>query len=238
MADGQFPSLVSKDRAVNAVGNPIFVQTTNGTAPVAKADDSAFAVGTDPVTTAAYLADETTPDSVDEGDIGAARMTLDRKQLMVLVDSTNDARRATINAAGDLEVAIPTNTELTPLYTYNVNTVVSGNEVHDFDEAVDVASDGSANHDYTVAGTTFLLKGFTVSGSASYKYEVQTGPLLSLATVYVGFSTGRQGDTDPIILPVPIEVPGASDGTVRIIKTNRQGTAVSIYSTIIGSDVA
>ena len=163
MSDGIFPSLVSKDREQNSAGNPILVQTSDGT-----------------------------------------------------------------NG----------NSELNPQYVYQVNTVSSGNEIHDFDESVDIAVDASANHDYTIAGTTFILKGFSVSGSGSYKYEVQVGELLSLATVYVGFSTGRQGDTDNIILPIPVEVLGANDGTVRIIKTNRQGTAVSIYSTIIGSDVA
>ena len=33
MADGQFPSLVSKDRAANAVANPIFVELTDGSNP-------------------------------------------------------------------------------------------------------------------------------------------------------------------------------------------------------------
>ena len=46
------------------------------------ADDSAFTVGSTTVTPAGFIADETATDSVDEGDIGAARMTLDRKQLM------------------------------------------------------------------------------------------------------------------------------------------------------------
>tara|TARA_Y100000310_G_scaffold140332_2_gene139715 strand:+ start:11448 stop:13253 length:1806 start_codon:yes stop_codon:yes gene_type:complete len=44
-------------------------------------DDSAFTVASSAVTPVGYFADETAPDSVDEGDIGAARMTLDRKQL-------------------------------------------------------------------------------------------------------------------------------------------------------------
>lgn len=56
----------------------------------AQADDSAFTVGISSVTPIGYLADETATDSIDEGDIGAARMTLDRKQLMAsqYVDDT------------------------------------------------------------------------------------------------------------------------------------------------------
>lgn len=46
------------------------------------ADDAAFTVGTTRVQPVGYLADSTSTDSVDEGDIGAARMTLDRKQIM------------------------------------------------------------------------------------------------------------------------------------------------------------
>ena len=42
-------------------------------------DDAAFTVGTSKVNATGFLADETATDSVDEGDIGAARMTLDRK---------------------------------------------------------------------------------------------------------------------------------------------------------------
>lgn len=44
-------------------------------------DDSAFTPGTDRVVAVGYTADEASTDSVDEGDIGAARMTLDRKQI-------------------------------------------------------------------------------------------------------------------------------------------------------------
>ena len=277
MSDGQFPSLVSKDRAVNAVTNPIFVELTDGTNAVNVTsnaldvnittasvtvdllsefvDDSAFGIGTGSISVSGFLADETTPDSVDEGDVGAARMTLDRKQLFVLVDATTDANRLAIDASGLAQVdvaahaltnanALPiskdnaANAELNPLYVYNVNTVTSGNEQQDYEEEVDIASDASANHDYTVAGTTFLLKQIIVSGSGSYKYEVQVGAIAALATVMVGFSTGRQGDTDSITFAVPIEVPATGTGTVRVVVTNRQGTAVSIYSTIIGSDVA
>ena len=46
------------------------------------ADDSAFTVGTTRVVPAGLMADETATDSVDEGDIGIARMTLDRKTIV------------------------------------------------------------------------------------------------------------------------------------------------------------
>lgn len=47
------------------------------------ADDAAFTPGTTGVNMAGFTADETSTDSVDEGDGGAARMTLDRRQIVV-----------------------------------------------------------------------------------------------------------------------------------------------------------
>jgi hypothetical protein len=46
------------------------------------ADDAAFTPGTSKVMPVGFEADEGSTDSVDEGDVGAARMTLDRKQIV------------------------------------------------------------------------------------------------------------------------------------------------------------
>lgn len=53
-------------------------------------DDAAFTPGTSYVNPAAFFADETAADSVNEGDIGAARMTLDRRQITA-GQTTDDA---------------------------------------------------------------------------------------------------------------------------------------------------
>lgn len=45
-------------------------------------DDASFNIATDAVIPAGFLADETSSDSVNEGDIGIARMTLDRRQII------------------------------------------------------------------------------------------------------------------------------------------------------------
>jgi hypothetical protein len=99
-------SISAKLRFIAATGIPItgtvtvgshavtnagtFVTQENGAALTALqliddtivADDGAFTVGTTKVGVAGYLADESSTDSVDEGDAGAARMTLDRKQIV------------------------------------------------------------------------------------------------------------------------------------------------------------
>lgn len=59
----------------DAVGS-LYVRNANEVA-----DDSAFTVGTTRVNPTGLLADETATDSVDEGDIGLPRMTLDRKAI-------------------------------------------------------------------------------------------------------------------------------------------------------------
>lgn len=56
--------------ALQLIDNPVLV------------DDAAFTPATSSVSMAGFQADEATTDSVDEGDAGAARMTLDRKQIV------------------------------------------------------------------------------------------------------------------------------------------------------------
>lgn len=52
------------------------------------ADDAAFTPATTKVAMAGFEADESSTDSVDEGDAGAARMTLDRKQIVTVQPHT------------------------------------------------------------------------------------------------------------------------------------------------------
>jgi hypothetical protein len=53
------------------------------------ADDAAFTVGTTKVNPVGFFADQASTDSVNEGDIGAARMTLDRKQIVTVAPSAD-----------------------------------------------------------------------------------------------------------------------------------------------------
>ena len=99
MADSAFKTQISKDENANSVSNQIFVSLTDGTNGVTVTsnrldvnatvtidtsfvDDSAFGIATDSVNAQGFLADETATDSVDEGDIGIARMTLDRRMIV------------------------------------------------------------------------------------------------------------------------------------------------------------
>lgn len=76
-----------------------------GSGGTAMADDAAFTPAVTQGTPAFAFADETAPDSVDEGDAGALRMTLDRKLLTRVVGAT-DANRLDVDASGHAQVDI------------------------------------------------------------------------------------------------------------------------------------
>ena len=364
-ADGDYVGLRTNDQGA------LWVALSGSSFP-SKVDDSAFGIGTDAVSPSGFLADETAPDSVDEGDIGLARMTLDRK-ILVRITGATDANRWDIDASGNGLVAVnlplpagtnnigdvdiasalpagsniigqvsidqttpgttngveinaalpagtnnigdvdiasiaagdnnignvdvesvvpgtgatnlgkavddaagatdtgvaalfvrddalttltpadgdyvrgrtdslgrlwthPANTEAAPLYVQVVTSGVSSTEVHDEDEGVDVASDTADNHDYTVTGTTFLLKRVDYASSGAMKVEVWAGPLASLVRYATRFVSDLGGG-DQIVFDPPVEVPVTSTGTVRIIRTNREGGTNSVYSTIMGNDI-
>lgn len=67
-----------------------------------KVDDAAFTIATDSVAPAGFLADQTSPDSVNEGDVGLARMTLARIQLNTLWDAAGNERGANVTAGNAL----------------------------------------------------------------------------------------------------------------------------------------
>ena len=67
---------------VTDAGVPLRVAIEGGTSDTSKVDDQPFTVSTDKVTVIGYVADESGTDSVDEGDVGVSRMTLNRRQIM------------------------------------------------------------------------------------------------------------------------------------------------------------
>jgi hypothetical protein len=88
------------DSAMDDANNAMRVNVVAGSAGgPSKADDAAFTIATDSVAPMGALADEASTDSVDEGDVGIPRMTLDRKLLVRIVGGT-DANRMDIDASG------------------------------------------------------------------------------------------------------------------------------------------
>jgi hypothetical protein len=62
-------------------------------------DDAAFTPATSKVSAVGFMADSTSTDSVDEGDIGAARMTLDRRQITQPYEDLANAVSGAITSA-------------------------------------------------------------------------------------------------------------------------------------------
>jgi hypothetical protein len=253
MADGDFKTQVSRDENANSASNVMFFQIADDAGNVATitggkldvnatvtletayVDDSAFVIGTDKVNAQGFLADETTPDSVDEGDIGLARMTLTRIQLATIDDGAGN--RLGIQSDGDITSRISDGTDDLEINADgSINVVVagqSGTSVHDYDTAVAVANAAVSNHDYTVeTAEVFTFKQFIVGGSGKIRADVSTGPvagLVPLMTVFV--DKDKFAD---VTLAIPVAVTDASTGTVRIARENRSG-AQDVFSTIIGT---
>jgi hypothetical protein len=222
----------------DSVGNLRVTVTGGGNASVI-VDDAAFTPAVSSVTMLGAFADETAPDSVDEGDGGAVRMTLDRKLLVRVVGSA-DANRLEVSAAGAVhtnlaQVLGATHSETNPVYVQIVHTQVSTVEIHDYNTIASVASDATDNHDVAAANTTFLLTRILVAASGAAKWEIQTGPVAALATVAVAFTSAAK-PTEQVVFDPPREVTGLTP-TVRVIRRNDDNQAQDLYSTIMGSDV-
>jgi hypothetical protein len=81
---------------------PVNIVAGSGGGP-SKVDDAAFTVAVDSVAPIGAMADETTPDSVDEGDVGIVRMSTNRNLYTQIRDVTAE-RSVSVTAANALKV--------------------------------------------------------------------------------------------------------------------------------------
>ena len=88
-------------------------------------DDSGFTVATDSVAAIGMMADETTPDSVTEGDVGIPRMTLTRKPYAVITDPTSE-NNAAVDGSGHLQVDLAASSATVTVDGSGVTQPVSG----------------------------------------------------------------------------------------------------------------
>lgn len=77
-----------------------------------KADDAAFVPGTTKVLMAGFEFDDTTPDSVDEGDAGAARMSSRRELYTQIRDAAGNERGLNVTARNSIFAEGPTAADL------------------------------------------------------------------------------------------------------------------------------
>jgi hypothetical protein len=160
-------------------------------------------------------------------------------------DETTMNKRVTAVAGNDdkvaMDVAISDSSgnrfdEDNPLPVYQ--TEDPGDEIVDFDEAVDIAKDAVGNHDYTVT----VAKQFrslnveaSASGKAKFELQIETAPAAgTFNTIGVQFnSTANPNVKFYITKPEAV----AAGVIIRVAKTNLDNQAQSLYSTINGVEV-
>ena len=173
------------------------------------------------------------------GDDGAFVLAVRNDALADLTSADGDYSGIGVTSKGAVYTEIlkggAVNSETNPFYVYNVETVVSGTEVNDYDVASAVAKDASANHDYTASGGTFLLEQVGLYASVDGKIECLTGPVGTLVTQWVGFIGSKDGGHAEHKFARPIEV--ANTDIVRITKTNWGNAAFDLHSNIEGNQL-
>jgi hypothetical protein len=95
--------VVASDQTAVPISGTVACSNCSGSG-ASDVDDSSFTLGTDPVAPVGYLADDVTPDSVDEGDVGLARMSLNRVAYFQLRDGLGNERGMSVTAANAAKV--------------------------------------------------------------------------------------------------------------------------------------
>lgn len=230
-ADGDYATLLQDANGrlyvqIHDGGNSI---TVDGTVTVTQAtgtnlhtvvDSGAITVNNAGGASAVNIQDGGNSITVD-GAVTVSATDLDIRDLNLTQDAVKISGNATANSLTN------------PIFVQLTNAAITG-EVNDYNTGAAVAAAGTSNHDYTVT-STMKLKSVICASSGKGKFTLQVGPVASLVTKGVQFTT----PTDPnckFEFDPPIEVPSTSTGTIRIIRLNRENQAQDVYSTIIGID--
>lgn len=215
----------------DVVGRAGFVKVTDGTNTAAVKAASTQAAATDPAMVVRPMMPTDGTNVQPVGDAAA------RASFVKVTDGTNTQVTFDVAArAGFVRLTDGTNplgTSTNPIFV-NVTNAVSASEVQDYKTTAAVASAATDNHDYASVTTTFLLKRVFASASGAIKVVVSVGPVASLVAKAAGFTSMANPNLDLVFDP-PLEVPVASTGTTRVAITNRELSAMDVYSTIYGT---
>lgn len=168
-----------------------FVVQENGTQ--VQVDDAAFTPATSKIVMAGYEADEGSTDSVDEGDGGAARMTLDRKQIVTLQPHTAGGLTTAMFSGSDgssilvatAQVIKASAGQVYGYYLYNPEAAVTF--VHFYNTAQASVTVGTTNPLFTLA----------VPAGAAANVAIPQGITFSNAGFSIAATTTAGGNTAP-----------------------------------------
>lgn len=115
-------------------------------------------------------------------------------------------------------------------------TESAGSEVEDYNESVDVAPSVNSNHDY-VAQSDFKQLNVEASASGKARFELQVETAASSGTFETRGVKFNSTANPNVKFNVNNPKRVASGVTIRLVKTNLDEQAQSIYSTINGVEV-
>jgi hypothetical protein len=91
--------------SVNGSGQMAITCSNCSGTGVSAVDDAVFTVGTDSTSPSSHLYDDSSPDSVDEGDVGVSRMSANRVAYVQIRDAAGNERGLKVDADGAIAIS-------------------------------------------------------------------------------------------------------------------------------------
>lgn len=187
------------------------------------ADDAAFTPATTKVMMVGFEFDDTTPDSVDEGDAGAARMSANRNIFTQIRDAAGNERGANVNASNQLAVAGPVTNAGTFVVQENGAALTALQVIDDWDESDRAKVNPIVGQAGVAAGNGPV--GATVQRVAIADYSAgEYETVAASQTAQVLGATGATGDFLAGVLVVPATT---SPGNVLILDN---ATSITVFA--------
>lgn len=187
-------------------------------------DDAAFTPAASSVTPIGAIFDDTGPDAVDEGDVGAVRMSGIRSLHVQVRDAAGNERGLNVDASGAIAVTGAGGTQYTEDAAAAADPVGTALMLvrRDTPSATEVNADGdnvAAKAASTGAQYVELLSGTAkIGGDATNGLDVDVTRLPALVA-----GSANIGDVDVLTVPAPLSTTGA-------------GTVATALRTTLGSD--
>lgn len=161
-------------------------------------DDAAFTPATGRIIPVGLLADETSTDSVDEGDAGIPRMTLDRKQIVTPEAHTNGGATPykLVSAASTNATSLKASAgQIYSISAFNINGAVRYLKLYNKASAPTVGTDVPV-HVYAIPGAT-TGGGFTLSIPVGMEFT--TGIAFAITTGITDADTGAVAASEILV---------------------------------------
>lgn len=179
-------------------------------------DDAAFTQGTSKIAVVGATFDDTSPDSIDEGDGGAIRMSANRNLYVRIRDNAGNERGLNVDASGQIAVTLASAQTLATLTSIT-------NVVHVDDNSGSLTVDN---------GGTFAVQ---PAGSAAHDAVASANPVLTGGYASLARPSAVSGDGDAVNSWVTrygaqATVPAYGSKGVVTLQSNSTGTTYNAFS--------